>query len=313
MLKTSSGISAGLRVAFRVFSATLIVATNAACPGRSAPPPDLRPVTETAALPEWLPGVWTREWIRKRGVSPDLFDVHYLQTTSVFADVRFARDRGSFPCVRSFADLTDAQLLVLAKQRAFMGVTTVSGVLATWHHEIDFQPPDLDPDVGRLEPSANAHMLEHALDGSYVESWRSLTPVDGRYLVVRAERSGRLDRALIVVGDYFVYVRNRRKDLPVAESLDSLIVHTRATRAQIVGYLDCEFSTGLVRGGSIPWQIQQSTLPWLEHQHLPFADEFARTRKATAVASRAASTDRWSVPVNTFADSELSELFPPRR
>jgi hypothetical protein len=154
-------------------------------------------------------------------------------------------------------------------------------------------------------------MYEHALDSSYVESWRSIDGGEGRFLAVRVERSGRLDRVLLVAGDHFVYVRNRGKDLPIAASLDSLIAATRATRAQIVVYLDCEFSVGRVRGGARPWEIQQSTLPWREGMHLDFADSVG-VNDATGLVPRVAATERWSVPMNTFSRAELVALFPSR-
>jgi hypothetical protein len=257
--------------------------------------------------------VWTREWIERGGKRSDLFDVHYLQTPSVFADVRIPRNRPAFAHATSFADLSDADLLVLARQRGFAGFATAAGAVATWHHEIDFQPPDSAVDVGRLERVDDTHMLEHALDSSYVESWHSTNEGDGRFLALRVERSERLDRLLLIAGDEFLYVRNRERDLPVAESLDSLIIATRATRSQIIAYVDCEFSVGRVRGGTGPWEIQYSTLPWREGRHLAFVDDIAVSDGATILRSRVQTTDRWSIPVNTLARAEIAALFPTRR
>ena len=262
-------------------------------------------------LPSWLPGVWAREWIERKGVRTDLFDVHYLQTPTLFGDVRLPRGRPAFSNAQSFADLTDDELLELAKQRGFAGTTTVAGALATWHHEIDFQPPDTAADIGRLERIDDAHMYEHALDSSYIESWRSIGRGEGRFLAVRVERGGRPDRVLLVAGDHFMYVRNRERDLPIAESLDSLIAANRATRAQIVEYLDCEFSVGRVRGGATPWEIQLSTLPWREGRHLDFADSVS-VNDANGLVPRVVATERWSVPINTFSRVELLALFPSR-
>jgi len=264
------------------------------------------------ALPSWFTGVWTREWIERKGVRTDLFDVHFLQTPTFFADVRLPRDRPTFAQARSFADLKDAELLQLARQRGFAGSTTISGDRATWHHEIDFQPPDGAEDIGRLEQIDDAHMFEHALDSSYVESWRSVSGGDGRFLAVRVERAGRLDRALLLAGDHFLFVRNREKDLPGAESLDALIVATRATRAQIIEYLDCEFSAGRVRGGAIAWEIQRSTLPWREGKHLDFVDGID-VGGGDGLVPRVAFSERWSVPVNTLARADLVSLFPSRK
>jgi hypothetical protein len=266
----------------------------------------------SAELPSWLLGAWTRDWIERKGVRTSVFDVHYLQTPTIFGDVRFPIDRPKFPRATSFADLTDSELRSLTRQRGFTGRTTVTGDMSMWHHEIDFQPDDGSPDIGRIERINDSTMYEHALDSSYVESWRSVSRGGGRFLVVRVERDARLERTLIVVGDQFLYVRNRAKDLPVAESLDSLIVATRATRAQIIAYLDCEFSTGRVRGGALPWQIEHSTLPWREGRHLDFVDGIAVPVAADSVVPRVTSPGRWSVPVNTLPRAELRALFPSR-
>ncbi|MEO6209648.1 MAG: hypothetical protein ABIQ10_05920 [Gemmatimonadaceae bacterium] len=264
----------------------------------------------TVTLPAWLPGLWTREWIERRGVRSDAFDVHYFQTPTVFGDMRIPRDRPLFPNATSFADLTDAELLSLAKQRGFAGYTTVAGALATWHHEVDFQPPDTSADIGRIERVDDAHMLEHATDSSYTESWRTIDVGERRFLVIRVESGSRLDRLLLVAGDRFLFVRNRTRDLPPPESIDALIVATRATRAQLIEYLDCEFSTGLVRGGAGPWRIKQSTLPWRQNKRLAFADDIAIA--GGTPAPRLPSIEHWAVPVNTFSQGDLLSLFPSR-
>lgn len=290
---------------------TLGLLALAACSSAPNPSTSNDAVPATAVmLSSWLPGLWTREWIERRGVRSDAFDVHYFQTPSVFGDMRIPRDRPSFANATSFANLTDAELLSLAKQRGFAGHTTVSGAFATWHHELDFQPPDTSADIGRIERVDDAHMLEHATDSSYTESWRTIDVGEHRFLVIRVESGSRLDRLLLVAGDHFLYVRNRTRDLPPAESIDSLITATHATRAQLIEYLDCEFSTGRVRGGAAPWRIEQSTLPWRENKRLEFVDHIAIA--GGTPAPRLPSTESWSVPVSTFSQAELLSLFPSR-
>ena len=192
----------------------------------------------------WLSGVWQREWLEERGSRSSTLDVHYLQTPLFFGDVRIPRDRPNLSHASSFADLSDQELHALAQQRGFAGHTTLVGTTATWHHEVDFQPPEGDQDVGRLELLPARRMREHGLDGSYTESWKSVTDGGGRFLVVQTERDGRPQRLLVVAGDYFVFVRNRIKDLPTARSLDALIASTHPSRAQLIEYLDCDFSLG---------------------------------------------------------------------
>ena len=307
-----------VRRAFRhaapLTAALFAVANGVACTAHTHQSPGPRASEAGAELPPWLLGVWSRDWISKRGVRSDTLDVHYLQAPTFFADVRFPRDRPELRHAGSFGDLTDKELRLLARQRGFAGRTTVAGAIATWHHEIDFQPPDGSDDIGRLEPTPGVGMYEHALDDSYIESWRSVTGGEGRFLVITIQRAGRLDRMLLVAGDYFLYVRNRAKDLPVAESLEALIDSTRASRSQVIEYLDCEFSAGKV-GGAVTWEIQHSTLPWREGRHLELVDRIAVSDRGAVsgrgagLVTQSATAERWTVPVNTFASGELSALF----
>lgn len=265
-----------------------------------------------AQLPTWLWGEWSRDWILRGKVKSSTLDVHYLQTASYFADIRIPKVRSDFLAVKSFADLTDQQLLLLAGQNGFTGRTALAGSVATWSDEIAFQPSDGTADTGRLERRPPDRMHEVALDGSYTESWRRSAGANGKYLVIRVQHSGRLLRTLVVVGNRFVYVRNRTKDLPIATSFEALIVSTKATRQDIVDYLDCEFSLGRVRGGSVPWEIQQSTLPWREGRHLDFVEQLSVREPGAALVPRSAGADEWSIPVNTLTPRDIKALFQRR-
>ena len=80
----------------------------------------------SAELPPWLLGAWTRDWIERKGARTSAFDVHYLQTPTLFGDARFPIDRPKVPRATSFADLTDSELRSLTRQRGFTGRTTVT-------------------------------------------------------------------------------------------------------------------------------------------------------------------------------------------
>jgi hypothetical protein len=260
-------------------------------------------------LPTWLWGEWSRDWILRGTVKSSTLDVHYLQTPTYFADIRIPKIRSGISAAQSFADLTDQQLRLLAGRNGFTGRTTMAGTVATWSHDIAFQPSDGTPDSGRLLGIPPNRMHELGLDGSYIESWRHLSGAKGQFLVIRVEHSGRLLRSLVVVGNQFVYVRNRAKDLPMAPSLEALIEATKATREEIVGYLDCEFSVGRVRGGSVPWEIQLSTLPWREGQHLDFVEQISVSDAGAGLAPHAVGDDQWTVPVNTLSPRDIKALF----
>jgi hypothetical protein len=260
-----------------------------------------------APVPDWMLGIWHRQWIERAGSRSSTRDVEYLQTPRVFGDVRFPKDRPQFNHAASFADLTDEDLKALAQQQAMVGITRVAAEVATWDHEISYQPPDGETDTGRLDRGDGGVIYEHGLDGSYTEAWQ----IDhaARFLAVKIERSGRLDRLLIVAGDRFMYVRNRAKDLPISDSLDSLITSTKATRDQIIGYLDCEFSTGSIPVGHGAWIIRKSTLPWRESHRLEFIDQIRAADFFSRMARHHVADERWSVPVNTLSRREIQSLF----
>jgi hypothetical protein len=254
-------------------------------------------------------GAWQRDWIRRRGGAPDAgILVRYVQTPSVFADVRIRGDRPVPPGVSSFAELTDEQLAALARQNGFAGFTTMDGDHATWHHEIDYQPAGGGADIGRIEPVGEATMFEHGLDASYVERWSLLEADAGSYLAVRLVRGGRVEQLLAVAGDHFVYARARPVALPPADSITDLIASTHATREMIIGYLDCELSYGTTRG----WQIERSTLPWQDGRRLAFIDQLAVEPGGRLAPRRAAAGEAWSVPVNTFSAAALQAMFAAR-
>jgi hypothetical protein len=252
-------------------------------------------------------GAWQRDWIHRRGGAPDRgVTVRYVQTPSVFGDVRIRDDRPAVPHAASFADLDDDQLAALATQSGFAGFTTIDGDHATWHHEIDFEPAGGAADVGRIEPVSDGEMFEHAPDGSYVERWSALGPSGGAFFAAKLARDGRVDQLLAVAGEHFVYARARAVALPPGGSLGEAIARTHATRAQIIAYLDCELSYGRVRG----WQIERSTLPWREATRLAFVDRIAIDANGQPAARAAAAGEAWSFPVNTLGAAELCAWFP---
>lgn len=251
-------------------------------------------------------GVWQRDWIRRHGGPPDAsVDVRYVQTPSVFGDLRTPADRPDVSRTASFAELSDAELAALARQNGFAGFTTMDGVNATWHHEIDFQPGGDGADIGRIEPAGKGKMFEHALDDSYLESWSALEGTDGGFFAARVERGGRVDQLLAVAGEHFVYARARAVALPPGESLSALIATTRPTRDTLIEYLDCEISYGATRG----WRIERSTLPWQQGKRLGFADRIAIDPEGRPAPRAATAEETWSFPVVGSSAGELRAMF----
>ena len=272
------------------------------------------PDTTRGSAPSWFVGAWKREWMRPRG-EPVLETsiVRDLQTPSVFGSVRIAIHRPAFPRAQSFADLDDAQLAVLLTQRGgFAGTASFVGEnatsIATWSHEIDFQPRN-GIDAARLTQTGPTTVLEESLDGTFDELWQSVPGGDGNCLGLKITRAGRVERMLIVVGDHFVYARNRTRDLPDAPSLTELVATTHATRAQIIEMLDCELSYGLVRSGRVAWEVRLSTLPWREGRALEFASEVVIDHAVIPRPRAPRIGEAWTVPVNTMTQEDLTAMF----
>ena len=274
----------------------------------------LPPSPTLRTAPPWFVGAWKREWMRPRGgTACETSIVRDLQTPSVFGSVRIALDRPAFVGANSFADLDDAQLAVLLTQRGgFAGTASFVGEnatsIATWNHEIDFQPRN-GVDAARLTQTGPTTVLEESLDGTFDELWQSVPGGDGNCLGLKITRAGRVERMLIVVGDHFVYARNRTRDLPDAPSLTELVATTHATRAQIIEMLDCELSYGLVRSGRVAWEVRLSTLPWREGRVLEFASEVVIGPTVIPRPRAPRIGEVWTVPVNTMTQEDLTAMF----
>jgi hypothetical protein len=64
-----------------------------------------------------------------------------------------------------------------------------------------------------------------------------------------------------------------------------------------------------VQGGSVLWEIQQSTLPWREGGHLDFARAIMPAEGSPGLAPRSVGDDQWTVPINTLSARAIEEMF----
>jgi len=270
-------------------------------------------------VPPWLSASWERLWVinNNQGPPQNTVNVRNIQTPTLFGDCRVPKDRPAFAEAKSLSDLTDAQLETLYPQEGFSGYTTVDGYIITWHHEIDYQPPDGSIDIGRFEILGGRNVFEHGVQSVYLEHWWRLEDAGGYFLGVKVmrdlgDKQQRVHQILSVAGDHFIYARNRAIDLPMANSLTDLIKREKYTRQQILAVLDCEVSHGFVLGGRVPWEVQFSTLPFKEHKPLEFAAQIVVDPKTGQLSHRNPTSDLiWSFPINTLGVEDLLVLFPP--
>jgi hypothetical protein len=269
-------------------------------------------------VPSWLTAAWERLWIQRkpRGPLDWSVNVRNIQTPTLFGDCRVPKDRPRYPKAKSLDDLSDKELATLYSQQGFAGYTTVDGYVITWHHQIDYQPPDGTIDIGRFELQGGRNVFEHGVQEFYTEHWWRLEEPGADFLGVKVMRnlpdgSHRIHELLSVSGDHFIYARNRDFDLPMADSLAALIQKQKYKRKQIIAALDCEVSHGFVLGGLTPWEIQFSTLPFREGKALAFAAEIIVDPNTGQLSPRDPERGLvWSFPVNTLDVEDLLVLFP---
>lgn len=273
----------------------------------------------TEPVPSWLTASWQRLWVidNDQGPPKNTVNVRNIQTPTLFGDCRVPKDRPRYPDAKSLADLTDDELKTLYAQEGFSGYTTNDGLIITWHHEIDYQPPDGSIDIGRFEILGGRNVFEHGVQSSYLEHWWRLEEPGLYFLGVKILRTisssqQRVHEILSVAGDHFIYARNRAADLPMASSMADLIQKEKYSREQILAALDLEVSHGFVVGGRVPWEVQFSTLPFKEGKSLGFASRIAVDPGTGELSPREQTPDLvWSFLINTLDVEDLLVLFPP--
>jgi len=208
-----------------------------------------------------LAGLWRRTLLALPDGSEDTTtEVRWLQGPGLYADLRQPANRPSFAGVRRLRDLDRRQIDWLARQEGFAGRLVEAGDCVEWLRDIDFQPPSLVADAGRLRFEGGV-MVEEGRDVPYLEHW---TRPDGparssAALALRSAEAG--EKAMLVVADdRFMFARARPNALPRGLRLGDLAAAASLEAAQDM--LDCEIAFGPVGGGA--FTIAASSLPFRE-------------------------------------------------
>ncbi|BBP00692.1 hypothetical protein [Sulfuriferula nivalis] len=239
-------------------------------------------------VPEQYLGVWQRKQLESPAGIDNTTQVYWLQTPSLHADIRIPADRPDFSGKASLQDFSLTELKQLARQLGFAGVTRVVDDTCQWIRQLDYQPARTDLDIGRMQFNDN-HLIESGIARDYTEIWEKLPDSQGATFALRfteknTTRSPEQSQAgiLVVSGDYFIFVRDRSHPLPHATSLTALLDDTSYTHPQLIAMLDFEISFGRLTQGSLPWEIQLSTLPFREGTPLFTTSDWAEISQTKA-------------------------------
>jgi hypothetical protein len=250
---------------------------------------DARFIFGCPTVPEQMIGCWERRSIRfADGTEDETTRVIWLQTVSGVGDIRIPASRPSLRERMGFADCSTEELLKLAEQDCFCGVTLFAAdadpfPTATWPKEayvFRFQPVITFPEPGWIEwRNSGTRMIETAPSGAYEEDWR-LEPGSRSFAAHLTKRDAATTRCLYIAGEHAVYARNRTADLPSHQTLLELARDAEYERHRLVELVDCEFSYARRAKPGDDYTIQVSTLPWREGKSLGCAWVQELTAKA---------------------------------
>jgi hypothetical protein len=215
-------------------------------------------------VPAAYVGVWRRTLLRAPGIEDSTSQVYWLQTKSWHADLRVPAARPGCTGKKSLRDLDRGELLGLAGQQGFAGITAVDGDICRWLRQHDYQPPSGRNDIGRMVFDTPDRVFEYGVEADYFEVWERVPGSSGHARAIHPAN----DPALLWLeaGDCCMRVRPRRQTLAPAEDFTTLAagLGDDALRAA----LDFEISFGR-RLPDGRWRVALSTLPWMEGEHFP--------------------------------------------
>lgn len=225
------------------------------------------------AVPSRYLGIWRRDWIERRqdGAARPLRDTRpaiWFQSGRCHVDLRIDH---------AFAALAAPGTPALPTQIAFAGRTEVrlqhGRELCRWWPAFAYPQLTGKVDAGFMTFESATHLMEHGVDGRYLESWRRINRDDELPRCLRFEAAD--DRAascyLMLCGPYFALGANR-------------------------GHPECPglpvFAWGERVDGSAVWRVRECLAPW-------WVDRDVEVGSQLADLSRALPSDQreWDLPL----------------
>ena len=224
-------------------------------------------------LPAKYIGVWQRDLLETATIKDDTSLVLWMQTQQYHIDIRIPATLAVIRAVHSLEDYNDEELLILASQQGFSGITQVtpstakSSDICQWQREIDFQPQTDARDIGKIVFTDADTIIETGIDNVYLEVWRRLEDSQKPCLFKLSTGKNRKGLATpayyMRAGNFVAYARPRQISLPKIDSLINAIHSIKPARDKLLDWLDMEISFGEVVDEQ-HWKIAHSTLPFKE-------------------------------------------------
>jgi hypothetical protein len=206
-----------------------------------------------------LRGLWRRSLIAwPDGRRDETTGVYWLQSDSLYADLRQPAGRPDFSHAACLNDLSHADCWWLAKQEGFTGMFSFDGVWFEWGRRIDYQPVSPYSDAGSLRWQGEI-LVEEGRDITYLEYWhREVAPLSPIAGLVLEDTASDIGGAFVRAGEDFMFVRDRAVALPALPSLAAAVATADPSQARDL--IDCEISYGKI--GPAGPRIHASSLPY---------------------------------------------------
>ncbi len=226
-----------------------------------------KPLTHHLGVPTSYYGVWRRSLLENAQGKDTESIVLWMQTRELHADIRIPVARPDFNEYACLEEYAIEDLMWLATQQGFYGVTKVHADICQWHRQYDFQPKNGSRDIGKVAFTSANEMLETGVDEAYLEVWQK---VEGSHLKLTTQVVTGVNRIgenvpafLLCAGKQVAYVRPRTAIIPEAASLLAAIQLYKPNHEKLLDWLDFEISFGQMVDDA-NWQIRHSTHPFLE-------------------------------------------------
>lgn len=223
-------------------------------------------------------GVWQRQLLETPSIKDDSSLVLWMQSQHYHIDVRIPATCTGFKAAVSLQDYSDKELLLLASQQGFAGLTHVtpntaqSSDVCQWVREVDYQAPTDARDIGKMVFTDTDTVIETGVDDAYLEVWRRLhndqkhsqQPCIFKIITGKNHHGVETPAYFMRTGRHVAFARPRAVSVPKAASLLQAIKTHKPSRDLLLDWLDMEISFGEMVDDA-HWQIKYSTLPFKQN------------------------------------------------
>ena len=219
-------------------------------------------------------GVWQRHLLETIVIKDDSSLVLWMQSQHYHIDVRIPATCTGFKAASALQDYSEEELLLLANQQGFAGLThvtpstAISSEICQWVREMDYQAPTDARDIGKMVFTDVDTVIETGIDDAYLEVWRRLEnshePCFFTFTSGKNNRGRDVPAYFMRTGNHVALARPRTVSVPKSPSLAQAIQSHKPTRELLLDWLDMEISFGEMLDDN-HWQIKHSTLPFKQN------------------------------------------------